>query len=161
MASPIGDMLSIQEFDRPDHRAEAAAMAVMNAAFDPRYGEAWTASQLAGFMSLPGVSLFLAQLDQATLGFALMRSVAGEAELLLIAVDPKWRDRGVGAVLLKNCIIKARKADVTLLHIEVRENNRAINFYERAGFEHMHTRPSYYKGEGGTCFDALSFRLAL
>ncbi|MDQ4418983.1 GNAT family N-acetyltransferase [Sphingobium sp. DEHP117] len=161
MASPIGDMLTLREFDRPDHRAEAGAMAVMTAAFDPRYGEAWTASQLAGFMSMPGVTLLLAQLDQATLGFALMRCVADEAELLLIAVDPKWRDRGVGAKLLENCVIKARKAQVTVLHIEVRENNRAIDFYRRAGFEQVHRRPSYYKGKDGTCYDALSYRLSL
>lgn len=161
MAAAVSDMLRIEEFDRPNHRAEAAAMAVMTSAFDPRYGEAWTASQLAGFMSLPGVSLLLAQLDQATLGFALTRHVADEAELLLIAVDPKWRDRGVGAKLLKNCIIRARKSNVTLLHIEVRENNRAINFYKRAGFEHIHRRPSYYKGVDGTCYDALSLSLEL
>lgn len=161
MANPIGSMLRIAEFDRPDHRAEASAMAVMSAAFDPQYGEAWTASQLAGFMSLPGVTLLLAQLDQATLGFALMRCVAGEAELLLIAVDPKWRDRGVGDTLLKNCIVKARKSQVTVLHIEVRDNNRAVNFYRRAGFEHVHRRPSYYKGRDGTCYDALSFMLSI
>lgn len=161
MAAPIGDMLTIRDFDRPDHRAEASAMAVMTAAFDPRYGEAWTASQLAGFMSLPGVTLSLAQLDQATLGFALSRHVADEAELLLIAVDPAWRGRGVGDALLKNCIIKARKSQVTILHIEVRENNRAVNFYQRAGFENVHRRPSYYKGIDGTFYDALSFKLSL
>ncbi|WP_245987859.1 GNAT family N-acetyltransferase [Sphingobium fluviale] len=161
MAAPLGEMLTIRDFDRPDHRAEASAMAVMNAAFDPLYGEAWTASQLAGFMSLPGVTLSLAQLDQATLGFALMRFVSDEAELLLIAVDPRWCNRGIGDALLKNCIIKARKSKVIVLHIEVRENNRAVNFYQRAGFEHVHSRPSYYKGSDGTYYDALSFKLSL
>lgn len=161
MATPLGDMLTIQDFDRPDHRAEAGAMAVMSAAFDPRFGEAWTASQLAGFMSLPRVTLSLARLDQATLGFALFRYIADEAELLLIAVDPRWRNRGVGDALLRNCIIKARKSNVIMLHIEVRENNRAIKFYERAGFEHVHNRPAYYKGSDGTYYDALSFKLSL
>lgn len=161
MAAPLGEMLTIRDFDRPDHRAEASSMAVMNAAFDPLYGEAWTASQLAGFMSLPGVTLSLAQLDQATLGFALMRFVSDEAELLLIAVDPRWRNRSIGDALLKNCIIKARKSKVIVLHIEVRENNRAVNFYQRAGFEHVHSRPSYYKGSDGTYYDALSFKLSL
>ncbi len=161
MATQIGDMLAIHDYDRPDHRAEASAMAVMTAAFDARYGEAWTASQLAGFMSLPGVTLSVAHLDQATLGFALVRHVLDEAELLLIAVDPKWRNRGVGDALLKNCIIKARKSNVGLLHLEVRDNNRAINFYHKSGFEQMHRRPAYYKGKDGTFYDALSFSLIL
>lgn len=161
MASDLGHLVTIRHVDRPDHRAEAAAMQVMTAAFDPRYGEAWTASQLAGFMSLPGVTLSLVQLDQATLGFALVRYVADEAELLLIAIDPKWRNRGIGKVLLQDCIIKARKSRMSVLYIEVRENNRAIDFYERAGFEHIHRRPSYYKGDDGTFYDALNFRLTL
>ncbi len=161
MTPSLNDIVKIHEYDRPDHRAEASAMQVMNAAFDPLYGEAWTASQLAGFMSLPGVHLLLAQLDQATIGFALVRHVADEAELLLIAVDPKWRDRGAGSLLLSNCIIKARKSGISSLHIEVRENNTAIDFYQKAGFEQIHRRPAYYKGKNGTCYDALSFTLSL
>lgn len=161
MTSSLKDIVTIRDYDRPDHRAEASAMQVMNAAFDPQYGEAWTASQLAGFMSLSGVNLMLAQLDQATLGFALVRHVADEAELLLIAVDPKWRNRGVGALLLSNCIIKARKSGISTLHLEVRENNKAIDFYQRAGFEQIHCRPAYYKGKNGACYDALSFTLLL
>lgn len=161
MAAALSDMMSIRDFDRPDHRAEANAMSVMTAAFDPRYGEAWTASQLAGFMSLPGVTLSLAQLDQATLGFALSRHVFDEAELLLIAVDPKWRSRGVGGALLKNCVIKARKSNVMSLHLEVRDNNQAAHFYQKAGFEQIHRRPAYYKGRDGTFYDALSFRLSI
>lgn len=161
MTPLLRDMLTIYEVDRPDTRAEAAAMQVMNAAFDPRYGEAWTASQLAGFMSLPGVTLMLARLDQATLGFALVRHVIDEAELLLIAVDPKWRNKGVGTCLLEQCVKKARKSRISILHIEVRENNQAIEFYQRAGFEQIHRRPSYYKGRDGAFFDALSFSLNL
>lgn len=161
MTSRLSEMLAIRNYDRPDHRTEASAMQVMSAAFDPRYGEAWTASQLAGFMSLPGVNLMLAQLDMATLGFALVRHVVDEAELLLIAVDPKWRNKGVGTYLLQNCIKKARKSGMTTLHIEVRENNRAIDFYRRAGFEEIHRRPSYYKGKDGISYDALSFTLKL
>lgn len=161
MTSALSEMVTIRSYDRPDHRAEASAMQVMKAAFDPRFGEAWSASQLAGFMSLPGVTLMLAQLDQATLGFALVRHVVDEAELLLIAVDPMWRNKAIGALLLQTCIIKARKEGMSALHIEVRENNRAIDFYLRAGFEEIHRRPSYYKGIDGTCYDALSFSLEL
>ena len=41
-------------------------MAVMNKAFDPCYGEAWTAAQCAGALSLPGAALFLARADRRT-----------------------------------------------------------------------------------------------
>ena len=150
-------LINIASYDRPHHRAEAAAMQIMQLAFNPRYGEAWTAQQLAGFMSLPGVRLALAQVDNASLGFALSRQVADEAELLLLATDPKWQKRGIGSALLKDFVAYARKSQIETLHLEVRENNPAIDFYSGFGFEAVHRRPSYYKGSDGTLHDAISF----
>lgn len=157
----IRDLVQIASFDRPDHRAEALAMSVMNTAFDPRYGEAWTGQQLAGFMSLPGVRLAIARIDGACLGFSLSRQVLDEAELLLIATDPKWQKRGVGGVLLADFVGHARKSRMVTLHLEVRDNNPAIAFYSRFGFEQVHRRPSYYKGHDGIFYDALSFMLTI
>lgn len=161
MKADLRGLLKIERHSRPNHRAEAAAMAIMQSAFDPAYGEAWTAAQLAGFMSLPGVMLSLARLDDAYLGFALIRHVADEAELMLIATDRQWQNRGVGEFLLDDSITQARKAHIGTLHLEVRCNNRAIEFYSRYGFEQVHRRPSYYRGKDGTWYDALSFILAL
>lgn len=159
--SAISSSIRITSIDRPDARLEAAAMSVMQSAFDPRYGEAWTASQLSGFMSLPGVRLSVAQIDRAYLGFSLSREVLDEAELLLLATDPKWQKRGVGSMLLKDFIAHARKSHLGTLHLEVRENNPAIDFYTHHGFESVHLRSNYYKGRDGTSYDALSFRLTL
>ncbi len=161
MRPDLGGLIRIEHHSRPNHRAEAAAMAIMQSAFDPAYGEAWTAAQLAGFMSLPGVTLSLACLDEAYLGFSLSRQILDEAELLLIATERRWQNRGVGELLLGDCISRSRKSRVGTLHLEVRSNNRAIDFYSRHGFEQVHRRPAYYRGNDGTCYDALSFSLAL
>lgn len=161
MKSWIGDRIEIVSYDRPDHRAEAVAVAIMERAFNPAFGEAWTAGQLAGFMSMPGVRLAVARLDRAHLGFSLCRQVLDEAELLLIATDPMWQNRGVGSALLKDVIRFARTSGVATLHLEVRENNPAMELYARYGFENVHRRPSYYKGTDGNSYDALSFRLVL
>jgi ribosomal-protein-alanine N-acetyltransferase len=157
----IGDRIEITSFDRPDHRAEAVAVAIMERAFNPAFGEAWTAAQLAGFMSMPGVRLAIARMERAHLGFSLCRQVFDEAELLLIATDPMWQKRGVGSALLKDTIRSARKAGVTTVHLEVRENNPAMELYSRHGFENVHRRVSYYRGADGNSYDALSFRLVL
>jgi len=161
MRADLHGLLRIERHSRPHHRAEAATMAVMESAFDPAYGEAWSASQLAGFMSLPGVTLSIARLDHAYLGFSLSRQVADEAELMLIATERRWQNRGVGEFLLQDFISQARTCRIRTLHLEVRCNNRAIEFYTRHGFEQVHRRPSYYRGSDGTCYDALSFSLAL
>lgn len=161
MKSWIGDRIEIVAYDRPDHRAEAVAVAIMERAFNPAFGEAWSAAQLAGFMSMPGVRLAVARLERAHLGFSLCRQVLDEAELLLIATDPMWQNRGVGSALLKDVIRFARKSGVTTLHLEVRDNNPAMELYARHGFENVHRRISYYRGANGNSYDALSFRLAL
>ena len=65
-------------------------MEVMDAAFGSRFGEAWTRSQCAGILPMAGVCLVIAR-DPANghiIGFSLMRTVADESELLLLAVLP-------------------------------------------------------------------------
>ena len=63
-------------------------MEVMDAAFGDTFGEAWTRSQCAGILPMAGVSLTVArEVDSgAVIGFSLSRTVANEAELLLLAV---------------------------------------------------------------------------
>ena len=43
-----------------DARDIAIVEALMSAAFDPRYGEAWTRNQCLGVLAMPGVALTLA-----------------------------------------------------------------------------------------------------
>lgn len=161
MSDYISQAIEIINYSYLDHRAESAAMEVMKNAFDPAYGEAWTAAQLSGFMSLPGVTLSLARLDNACLGFTLSRQILDEAELLLIATHRKWQNRGVGKLLLEAFISASRKSRIETIHLEVRDNNPALEFYSKHGFECIHRRPAYYKGRDGTYYDALSFQLIL
>ena len=153
--------LTLTRHDRPDRRAYAGAMEVMGSAFDPVYGEAWTSSQLAGMMSLPGTWLTIARLDGATLGFAVMRAVVDEAELLLLAVAPQWRGRSIGRALLDDCLAQARVRGIRSMHLEVRSTNDAIALYTKAGFRHVNSRPGYYRGSNGQLHDALSYRIEL
>ena len=87
-----------------------AVTEVMNAAFDERFGEAWTRSQCAGILPMPGVELVLARGSDGELaGFSLFRTVADEAELLLLAVEPSYRRRGTGQMLLDHVLERARQ----------------------------------------------------
>lgn len=153
--------LAITTYRRPDARAEAAAMAIMEDAFDPRFGEAWNGRQLSGFTVLPGVSLAIGGIDAAFMGFTLTRTVSDEAELMLLAVGSEWRGRGIGKAMLDDCLASARKSGIKKLHLEVRANNPAVKLYSNAGFENIHRRPAYYKGSDGTAYDALSFQIDL
>jgi len=136
-----------------------AVMAIMGAAFEPTYGEAWTRSQCAGILPMAGVSLRLATDGGGVTGFALMRAIADEAELLLIAVDPAAQQRGVGGALIDDFVQFATSRGARRLHLEVREGNSAIMLYERAGFSLVGRRRDYYRGSDGHKRDALTLAL--
>jgi ribosomal-protein-alanine N-acetyltransferase len=151
--------LSLDLHEGADRNAMADTMDVMTAAFDPVFGEAWTLPQLAGVMIMPGTWLTVARLDASPLGFALVRSVLEECELLVLAVAPLWRGRGIGETLLRDSLRTARRRGITSMNLEVRATNNAIQLYEKIGFEYVHRRPGYYRGSDGQLYDALSFRI--
>lgn len=141
-----------------DARDVALVDTLMMAAFDPRYGEAWTRNQCLGVIAMPGVRLTLAFVDDAPAGFAMVRSVADEAELLLLAVDPAFRRRGVATALLRAVIADAAAAGVADLHLEVRAGNEAVTLYMAQGFTKVGERRGYYRGKTGQSFDAHTYR---
>ena len=130
---------------------------IMDLAFDDRFGEAWTRSQCAGILPMPGVKLSLARFaDGRAAGFSLHRTVSDEAELLLLAVSPDFRRRGIGTVLLDQFLDHARDCGASRVHLEVREGNPAVIMYRSAGFALAGRRRKYYRGRFGGEYDALT-----
>lgn len=138
-----------------------AVMAVMNGAFDPGYGEAWTESQTLAMLAMPGVWLSLARAEGQPAGFALNRIIADEAELLLLGVTPAHRRHGIGMALIERSCKQTSSRNGTRLHLEVRHNNPAIELYKKAGFTLAGRRPGYYRGNDGELYDALTLSCIL
>ncbi len=155
------DDLRLAEHDDASDPAIPAIMRVMDAAFDPAFGEAWTASQLRSMLDLPGACLVSGSVQDDIVGFGLFRAIAGESELLLLAVRPDARRGGHGAKILQRCVALAKGSGAETMFLEVREDNEAIAFYRQAGFERYSSRPDYYVGRDGRRRTALSFRLLL
>ena len=135
----------------------ATVNAIMAEAFDPEFGEAWTPSQCLGMIALPGVWLSIAWSGAQPAGFALARAIAGESELLLLAIRPTMRRRGIGTALLRSVIADSRERGASMLHLEVRANNEAVRLYRAQGFEKIGERREYYRGKGSKVFDAHTF----
>lgn len=142
------------------HRAGWAeldqVMEVMRSAFDPSFGEAWTRAQCAGILPMPGVTLTLATVGGEGAGFSLVRAVADESELLLLAVAPECRGAGIGTGLLEQFIDQGRTNGVHKLHLEVRESNPAVALYAGHDFRIAGRRSQYYRGKDGKKHDALT-----
>ena len=136
-------------------------MEIMSAAFDPKYGEAWTRSQCAGILPMAGVRMMLAQHDDssASCGFSLYRTIAGDSELLLLAVSPNAQKQGIGRLLLTQFIDESKKNGADRIHLEVRDGNKAVELYRSLGFVPAGRRRKYYQGKDGHVHDALTFVL--
>lgn len=133
-------------------------MQVMDAAFNRRFGEAWTRSQCAGILPMAGVFLVTAR-DPDTkepVGFSLSRTVGQESELLLLAVIPARHREGIGRMLLEDFIKRARNQGARRVHLEVRDGNPAVEMYRDMGFSPVGRRRNYYRAPDGSRFDALT-----
>lgn len=137
-------------------------MRIMASAFHAGFGEGWSRSQCAGIFPLGGVTLMLAhdRLGVAR-GFSLVRTVADEAELLLLAVEQGAQGEGYGGALLREFVERGREEGHALLHLEVRDGNPAAAMYTKAGFHPVGRRKDYYRGTGGKKYDAVTMALKL
>ncbi|MBI1403096.1 MAG: GNAT family N-acetyltransferase [Porphyrobacter sp.] len=143
-------------------------MTVMEAAFDPAYGEAWNRRQVADALALPNTHALVVDAEGAPIaegrassrapaGFVLSRAVLDEEELLLIAVVPGARRRGLGAILINHLFDAARTRGITRLYLEMRRGNPALHLYRKLGFEPIGERPNYYRMANGERIDAITF----
>lgn len=151
---------SIEDIDR--------IMAVMATAFDPQFGEAWSRRQIEdalvlgnchygligarGLDSVPG--------DNAV-GFWLSRLGFDEEELLLFAVDPGFRRKGLGLLLLADLARAATLRGARRLLLEMRQGNPAETLYYTFGFKPIGRRPNYYRLASGDRIDAITFARSL
>lgn len=142
-----------------DARDIAAIMPIMDSAFDPEFGEAWTSAQCLSLLAVPCTGVLIAEIDGRTAGFALSRWVADEEELLMIGVAPEFQRRGIASKLMICLIHRAKESARRQMFLEVRSNNSARDFYQRHGFEICGVRKGYYKGIHGERFDATTMRL--
>jgi ribosomal-protein-alanine N-acetyltransferase len=142
-------------------------MAVMEAAFDPAYGEAWNRRQVADALAMPSTHALVVDAvgalipdgpgEAAPAGFVLTRHVLDEEELLLIAVMPGARRRGVGAALIEHLFAIARTRGTARVFLEMRRGNPAIHLYHKFGFEPIGERRNYYRMASGERIDAITF----
>ena len=79
------------------------------------------------------------------LGYINYRFIAGEGELMRIAVLPEYRGRGYSKVLMDAMMEAAAKNQITDLTLEVRAGNEsAIGLYKAYGFAEEAVRKKYY-----------------
>ena len=151
-------MITIVEGDAADI---AAIMPIMNDAFDPAFGESWTAAQCLSALAIPDCRLLIAKADNVVAGFTMSRWVLEMEELLMIGVSRAWQRQNVGSMLLGAIVDHAKAAGRQKLFLEVRDGNVAHDFYRASGFEPIGRRKQYYRGSNGVRPDAVTMAMSL
>ena len=135
---------------------DAALMAALHAT---SFERPWSASEFDKLLSNPAV-FALSFANETPQGFALAWAAAGDSELLTIAVSPKARRKGLGAVLVEAVIAQAMVCGAQALILDVAEDNPAARtLYAKRGFVEVGRRKDYYLTSQGPS-DALTLRRA-
>jgi ribosomal-protein-alanine N-acetyltransferase len=140
--------------------AEAEALAAAHAtAFDTP----WTAPDIGRLMQAMGGFAIAAEGAAGEVdGFVLARTIAGEAEILTLAVRPEQRRRGLGRLLVEAAVAEAGRRGASMLLLEVAHDNpAALALYQGLGFERVGLRRAYYARPGARRADALVLRRPL
>lgn len=118
----------------------------------------WSAVEFNDFLADPLIFLLV----EGDAGFLLGRAVAGEAELLTLAVVPEARRRGLARRLVNRFLYQAQLRGADSAFLEVADDNEAARtLYAGAGFVRAGRRRGYYAGPDGQDHDALVLRRSL
>jgi ribosomal-protein-alanine N-acetyltransferase len=91
-------------------------------------------------------------------GFALTRTVAGESELLTLAVDPVFQRQGIGRLLTLAWLDSiADNAQSAFLEVAA-DNVAARALYTSFGFAEVAKRSAYYARKNAAAADAIVMR---
>ncbi len=87
------------------------------------------------------------------IGFAGMWVLYEEAHITTIGVEPAYRGRGLGEILLMDLFEEAERRNATWVTLEVRVTNAtAQNLYRKYGFTIEGRRPRYYSDNNEDAF---------
>ncbi len=148
---------------KPVH-AEVAAAIQAGAMAAGTGDEAWNARAIADLLEMPGSFGWLALHGDEEVpnpvGLVFCRSLAGEGEVLVLAVLPAYWRKGVGRTLLSAALEQAAAAGIRRMLLEVAiDNDSARALYESFGFVTAGRRRAYYRRPHGQPVDALTMDL--
>lgn len=91
-------------------------------------------------------SLFYAAVeDGQVVGYIGMSFVLDEGYIYNVAVDEKYRKKGIGSALIRTLVTHSKKEGFAFLTLEVRESNTAArSLYQHFGFIKVGERKNYY-----------------
>lgn len=114
------------------------------------FDEFWNSSILKEELNTKNSNYIVAKLNQKIVGFAGIKILVDEADIMNIVVKKDSRNQGIGSLLLEKLITLAQKSNLTSITLEVMEENySAIHLYRKFGFKQTGLRKNYYQNKNG------------
>ena len=109
------------------------------------FSDPWQKKDIFSYICSEDGMCFTALDGDLPIAYVLGRLIAPEGEIYRIAVDEKYRGRGIGYRLLSYALKSERGRGLETLFLEVREGNiPARNLYHSYGFAEVGMRKNYY-----------------
>ena len=88
---------------------------------------------------------YVLSLEDKVIGYGGLWHIMDEGHITNIAIDPSYRNKGYGKILMKTIMEETMKMGIDFMTLEVRVSNiSAIKLYEALGFKSSGIRPKYY-----------------
>ena len=114
------------------------------------FDDFWSFSTLKEELENENSSYIIGKINNEIIGFAGLKIIFEQADIMNIVIKKTYRNQGVGTLLLENLILLAKDLNISTLFLEVNEQNKpAIHLYEKLGFERLGIRKKYYNNNNG------------
>jgi ribosomal-protein-alanine N-acetyltransferase len=135
---------------------DTAAIAALHGA---SFHRGWSDGEIESLLVDRSVLAHRATIGRSLAGFILSRLVAGEAEILSVAVASARRGKGLARRMLDMHLRRLAALGTRAVFLEVDEDNvSARRLYARAGFREVGRRAAYYQDRPGKSAAALVLR---
>jgi ribosomal-protein-alanine N-acetyltransferase len=138
----------------PGQARDAEALARLHA---EGFYRGWPASDFASYLAGADTPVYVAcDAKRRVAGFLMLRVTMDEVELITIAVDRKWRGKGLGKALLSAAFADLMMTRARRMFLEVAADNApALSLYRHNGFAEVGRREGYYARADGQPATAL------
>ena len=109
----------------------------------------WSYDVLEEELECDNSYVIVAKVDENVIvGFAGLKVILDEADIMNIVVKKDFRHNGIGSFLLENLINYSKDLNLKTITLEVNENNlSAIRLYDKFSFDKLGIRKNYYDGK--------------